>query len=160
MAELRIGHGFDVHALVKGRALKLGGVTIPHPKGLAGHSDADTLLHAVADAFLGAVGGGDIGVWFPDSDPGWRDADSRQLLQTIVEAESHRPWRLVNLDCTIAAERPRLAPHILEMRQTLAAIFSSTVEQVSVKATTCERLGFIGREEGIAAWAVLLLHRQ
>jgi len=155
---IRIGHGFDVHSLVSGRALILGGVEIPGVEaGLLGHSDADVLIHAVADAFLGAVAGGDIGIWFPDDDPEYQGADSGGLLRKIIKAEPWRDCRLINMDCTIMAEKPRLADYIPGMRNNLAHLFEVDKSMVSVKATTCEKLGFVGREEGIAATAVLLL---
>ena len=154
----RIGYGFDVHRLVPGRSLILGGVEIPGAGlGLLGHSDADVLIHAVADGFLGAVAGGDIGNWFPDDDPEYHDANSCELLRKIVGTESWRGCRLINLDCTIMAEKPRLADYISDMRDNIARIFKAEKSLVSVKATTCEKLGFVGREEGIAAAAVLLL---
>ncbi len=159
ISAFRIGHGFDVHPLVAGRRLVLGGVVVPHDKGLAGHSDADVLLHAVADAFLGAVAGGDIGQWFPDSQEQYRDADSRQLLEQIIHSPRHQAWHLVNLDCTIMAEQPRLAIHVPAIRHSIASLFAADPEQISVKATTCEKLGFVGREEGIAVSAVVLLSR-
>ncbi len=154
---MRIGHGFDVHALVPGRPLILGGVEIPHQRGLAGHSDADVLLHAVCDALLGALALGDIGQHFPDSDPAWAGADSRDLLRAVMGLVSERGWQVGNLDCTVIAQAPKLAPHIPRMRAHLAADLGVDESQVSVKATTTERLGFTGRGEGIAAQAVVLL---
>ncbi len=154
---MRIGQGFDVHALVPGRSLILGGVEIPYERGLAGHSDADVLLHAVCDALLGALALGDIGQHFPDSDPAWAGADSRELLRAVMRLVRERGWRVGNLDCTVIAQAPRLAPHIPQMRHHLAADLVVAETQVSVKATTSERLGFTGRGEGIAAQAVVLL---
>jgi len=157
MNRFRIGTGFDVHALVAGRRLILGGVEIPHSHGLEGHSDADVLLHAVADALLGALALGDLGHWFPPGDPHTAGADSADLLGQVVAEVSRRGWRAANLDCTVIAERPRLAPHVPAMRARLAQVLGVTLECVSVKATTSEGLGFTGRGEGIAAQAVVLL---
>ncbi|MFO1397140.1 MAG: 2-C-methyl-D-erythritol 2,4-cyclodiphosphate synthase [Burkholderiales bacterium] len=154
---MRIGTGFDVHAFADGRALVIGGVTIVHPRGLAGHSDADVLLHAVADALLGALALGDIGMHFPDTDPRFRGADSRVLLRHVASLVAGRGYAVGNLDATVIAQAPRLAPHVPAMRANIAADLRCMVEQVSVKATTTERLGFTGREEGIAAEAVVLL---
>lgn len=153
----RIGQGYDVHALVPGRALVLGGVTIDHPRGLLGHSDADALLHAVTDALLGALALGDIGSHFPDTDPRWRGADSRRLLRGALALVHEAGWEVGNLDCTIVAQAPRMAPHIPAMRAHLADDLDVPLDRVSVKAKTHERLGFEGREEGIAAQAVVLL---
>lgn len=157
MTRLRIGTGFDVHALVAGRPLVLGGVTVPHTHGLAGHSDADVLLHAVADALLGALALGDLGQWFPPGDPRYAGADSGALLARVVERVHREGWRTGNVDCTVIAERPRLAPHVAAMRANLARLLAVTEDCVSVKATTTEALGFTGRGEGIAAQAVVLL---
>ena len=157
MSRLRIGTGFDVHALVEGRRLVLGGVTIPHSQGLEGHSDADVLLHAVANALLGALALGDIGHWFPPGDPRFAGADSAALLAQVAAEVERKGWRTANLDCTVIAERPRLAPHIPAMRARLAALLGVALDSVSVKATTSEGLGFTGRGEGIAAQAVVLL---
>ena len=157
MSRLRIGTGFDVHALVEGRRLILGGVTIPHSHGLEGHSDADVLLHAVANALLGALALGDIGHWFPPGDPRYAGADSAALLAQVAAEVERKGWRTANLDCTVIAERPRLAPHIPAMRARLAALLGVGLDCVSVKATTSEGLGFTGRGEGIAAQAVVLL---
>lgn len=154
---VRIGQGFDVHRLTADRPLVLGGVPIPSDRGLAGHSDADVLLHAITDAVLGALAAGDIGQWFPPDDDRWRNADSAVLLQTVLHSAPVRNWALGNLDCTVVAEAPKLAPHIPKMRQTIAALFGAAAAQVSVKATTSERLGFTGRGEGIAAIAVVVM---
>lgn len=157
--DLRIGQGFDIHALVPGRPLILGGVTIPHEKGLAGHSDADCLLHAIIDALLGAAGMGDIGGSFPDSDARWHGADSRTLLRSVFRRVLDAGWCIVNLDSTIIAQTPRMAPHIGAMRSNLAQDLALPPERVNIKAKTMERLGAIGRGEGIAAEAVVLLYR-
>lgn len=154
---MRIGHGYDVHILTEGRALVLGGVCIPYEKGLLGHSDADVLLHAVMDALLGAAALGDIGQMFPDSDPAYAGADSLALLRQVGERVAAAGWRLGNLDCTVIAQAPRLAGHIPAMRENIALALDASPDQVSVKATTEEHLGFTGRGEGIAAHAVCLL---
>jgi 2-C-methyl-D-erythritol 2,4-cyclodiphosphate synthase len=154
---VRIGHGFDVHQLVAGRRLVIGGVEIPHDKGLGGHSDADVLLHAVTDALLGAAGLGDIGRHFPDTDPAHRDADSRRLLREAMAKVRAAGYVVVNVDSTIIAQAPRMAPHIPAMVANLAADLGVPAGRVNVKAKTTERLGFAGRGEGIAAEAVALL---
>lgn len=156
---MRIGCGFDVHAFERGRPLVIGGVKIPYEKGLQGHSDADVLLHAMTDALLGAAGKGDIGQRFPDSDPEYRNADSLKLLQAVWEKLSQDGWKLGNLDATIIAEKPKMAPYIKEMKDRIASVLEARPEQIGVKATTTEKLGFCGREEGIAAQAVALLYR-
>lgn len=156
---LRIGHGYDVHRLVEGRRLILGGVEVPHTLGLLGHSDADVLTHAVMDALLGAAGLGDIGRHFPDTDPAYAGADSLKLLDHVVELLEARGWQVGNVDATILAQRPKLAPYLEQMRDNLAARMKVEPEQVNVKATTEEKLGFTGAEEGIAAHAVCLLER-
>ncbi|QKF07143.1 2-C-methyl-D-erythritol 2,4-cyclodiphosphate synthase [Berryella wangjianweii] len=157
---LRIGQGMDVHALVEGRRLVIGGVQIPHEKGLLGHSDADVLCHAVSDALLGAVRGGDIGSLFPDSDPAYRDADSVRLLSEVGAHVRAQGFRILDIDAVIAAQRPKMAPHRQAMRENIARALCIPVESVGVKATTTERLGFEGREEGISATAVALLCRE
>ena len=154
---MRIGQGFDVHALAAGRRLVIGGVTIPHDKGLLGHSDADVLLHAVCDALLGAAGLGDIGTHFPDSDQRYSDIDSRQLLREVARKLVTRRLEVGNIDATVVAEAPRLAPHIPRMIGNIAADLGVAPARVSVKATTSEGLGLVGRGEGIAALAVALL---
>ena len=154
---MRVGHGFDVHALVEGRPLIIGGVHIPSPRGLLGHSDADVLLHAIADAILGAAALGDIGLHFPDSEARWRGADSRMLLREVVRLAHASGWQVVNVDATIIAQAPRMAPHVARMREHIAADLGVAPDAVNVKATTTERLGFTGRGEGIAAEAVCLL---
>jgi 2-C-methyl-D-erythritol 2,4-cyclodiphosphate synthase len=156
---MRIGQGFDVHALVPGRKLVVGGVEIPFEKGLAGHSDADVLLHAITDALLGAAGLGDIGQHFPDTDAAYRGADSRGLLRETVARVRAAGYALLNIDATIIAQAPRMAPHIPAMVANIAADVGLEVDRVNVKAKTTERLGFIGRGEGIAAEAVALLDR-
>ena len=156
---LRIGHGFDAHALVSGRRLVLGGVTIPHSQGLAGHSDADVLLHAICDAMLGALGAGDIGRHFPDTDAAYQDADSRDLLRRVCRQARDAGYALGNLDATLIAQAPRLAPHTAQMVTNIAADCGARREHVNVKATTTDHLGCIGRAEGIAALATVLLVR-
>jgi len=153
----RIGHGYDVHALVAGRRLVLGGVEIAHEKGLLGHSDADVLIHAICDALLGAAALGDIGRHFPDSNPDFKDADSRDLLRDVMKLVY--PYRIANIDATIIAQAPKLQNYINTMRENLATDLGIDVNQVNIKATTTEQLGAIGREEGIAAQAVVLLRR-
>jgi len=157
---MRIGHGYDVHALVAGRRLVLGGVDIPHTKGLLGHSDADVLIHAICDACLGAAALGDLGRHFPDSDPRYKGIDSRKLLRTVRAKIEESGWLVSNLDSTIVAQAPRFAPHIPAMVANIAADLGIAESQVNVKATTTERLGFAGREEGIAAYAVVLLEKK
>ncbi len=154
---MRIGHGYDVHKLTEGRKLILGGVEIPHTLGLLGHSDADVLLHAIMDAMLGALALGDIGKHFPDTDEHYKGADSMQLLSHVQALIQQEGYRIGNLDATILAQKPKLAPHILTMRENIAKTCGIPVSAVSVKATTEERLGFTGREEGIAAHCVVLL---
>lgn len=154
---MRIGHGYDVHRLTEGRKLILGGVEIPYDRGLDGHSDADVLLHAVMDALLGAAALGDIGQMFPDTDPALKGADSLVLLEKVAARLSGLGFRLSNLDCTLVAQRPKLAPYLPEMRQKIALATGAELNQINVKATTEEGLGFTGSGEGIAAHAVVLL---
>lgn len=154
---MRIGHGYDVHRLVEGRKCIIGGVDIPHEKGLLGHSDADVLLHAIMDAVLGAMAAGDIGKLFPDNDPAYKGADSLVLTRRVAEVMVERGYRLGNIDATVIAQAPKLAPHIPAMREKIASAFGVEVDCVSVKATTEEKLGFTGSGEGIAAHAVCLL---
>jgi 2-C-methyl-D-erythritol 2,4-cyclodiphosphate synthase len=156
---MRIGHGYDVHRLVPDRALILGGVQIPYELGLLGHSDADVLLHAVCDAILGALGQGDIGRHFPDSDERYRGVSSLRLLAEVVDLATVGGYRLGNLDVTVIAQRPRLAPHVPAMRENIARVCRSEEGRVNIKATTTEGLGFEGRGEGIAAAAVVLLEK-
>jgi len=156
---MRVGHGYDVHPLVAGRDLILGGVKISHAKGLHGHSDADVLIHAICDACLGAAGLGDIGKHFPDSDAQYKNIDSRVLLRKVKETLASRGWKVANVDSTLVAQAPRLAPHLPQMIQNIAADLGIAPDCVNVKATTTEKLGFAGREEGIAAHAVVLLDK-
>ena len=156
---MRIGHGYDVHRLVEGRKLILGGVEIPYEKGLLGHSDADVLTHALMDALLGAAALGDIGKLFPDNDDRYLGADSVALLRIVCEKLRERGYRVENADCTVIAQRPKLAPHISAMREKLAAAMGVDLDQISVKATTEEKLGFTGEGLGIAAHAVALIEK-
>ena len=155
----RIGNGFDVHAFAAGRPLVIGGVAVPHDRGLEGHSDADVLLHAIADAMLGALALGDLGRHFPDTDPKWKGADSRRILREVATMMQTQQYVVANIDATILAQAPKLAPYVDAMRRNVAADVGCDPARVSVKATTTERLGFTGREEGIAALAVVLLER-
>lgn len=154
---IRVGQGFDVHQLVEGRPCIIGGVTIPYEKGLLGHSDADVLLHAVSDAILGALALGDIGKHFPDTDEAYKDADSLKLLERVWELIRERGYKLGNLDATIIAQKPKMAPYIPQMAAIIAQALEAEPSQVNVKATTTEQLGFTGRGEGIAAQAVVCL---
>ncbi|MCA1032738.1 2-C-methyl-D-erythritol 2,4-cyclodiphosphate synthase [Bacillus timonensis] len=155
----RIGQGFDVHQLVEGRPLIIGGIEIPFEKGLLGHSDADVLLHTIADACLGAIAAGDIGKHFPDTDPTFKDADSAVLLQHVWNKVKEEGYQLGNVDCTIIAQMPKMAPYINQMRERIADLLEAPVNLVNVKATTTEKLGFTGRGEGIASQAVVLLQK-
>ena len=157
MVPFRVGTGFDVHPLVPGRALIVGGVTIPYERGLLGHSDADVLLHAIADALLGAAALGDIGKHFPDSDPNYKGADSRTLLRTVVQRVREAGWQVGNIDATIIAQAPKMAPHVAQMQANIAADCGVALDAINIKATTTEQLGFTGRGEGIAAQASALL---
>jgi len=156
---MRIGQGFDVHALIAGRRLVVGGVEIPHSKGLAGHSDADVLLHAICDALLGAAALGDIGMHFPDGDPKYAEIDSRELLRSVAKKVGLAGYRVVNVDATIIAQAPRMAPHVARMTGNIAADLGIKPAAVSIKATTTEGLGYAGRGEGIAAQAIALIER-
>ncbi|MET4656152.1 2-C-methyl-D-erythritol 2,4-cyclodiphosphate synthase [Exiguobacterium sp. PvP048] len=156
---IRIGQGFDVHAFAEDRKLILGGIEIPHTKGLLGHSDADVLLHTIADAAFGAIAAGDIGKHFPDTDPEFKDADSAKLLQHVYALVKAQGYELGNLDATVIAQAPKLRPYIDTMRARIAELLEADIEQINVKATTTEWLGFTGREEGIACQAVILLKR-
>ena len=154
---MRIGHGYDVHKLVKGRKLIVGGVDIPHTLGLLGHSDADVLLHAISDALLGAAALGDIGGMFPDTDEKWKGANSLKLLEAVADRVKGEGYTIANIDSTLIAQAPKMKPHIDEMRKNIASACGIDISQVSVKATTEEHLGFTGREEGISAHAVALI---
>jgi 2-C-methyl-D-erythritol 2,4-cyclodiphosphate synthase len=153
----RIGFGVDVHQLAEGRELKIGGVLIPHHKGALGHSDADVLLHAICDALLGAASLGDIGTHFPDTDPAYRNIDSRLLLEETMKLVQKENYRLVNIDSTLCLEEPRIKPYVDEMRRTIASIAGTSDKNVSIKATTTEKMGFVGRKEGLVAYATVLL---
>lgn len=159
LSNLRIGQGYDVHAFAEGRKLILGGVDIPYDRGLLGHSDADVLAHAISDALLGGVRGGDIGKLFPDTDPAYKNADSLKLLEAVAAFVRDRGYEILDVDSVIAAQAPKLSPYRDQMRQNLAQAMGVSVDSVGVKATTTERLGFEGREEGISATAVCLLCR-
>lgn len=157
---MRIGNGYDIHQLGAGRPLILGGMNIPHELGLLGHSDADVLTHAIMDAMLGALSLGDIGHYFPPSDPQWKGADSLILLGQVNQLIVDRGWQVGNIDSVVVAERPKLKPHIPQMRDRLATVLAVKPEQIGIKATTNEKLGPVGREEGIAAYAVVLLEKK
>ncbi|MEH2354469.1 2-C-methyl-D-erythritol 2,4-cyclodiphosphate synthase [Nostoc sp.] len=157
MTKIRIGNGYDIHQLVRDRALILGGIKIPHELGLLGHSDADVLTHAIMDAMLGALSLGDIGHYFPPNDPQWAGADSLILLTQVNQLIRDRGWQVGNIDSVVVAERPKLKPHIHNMRDKLAAVLELEPNQIGIKATTNEKLGPVGREEGICAYAVVLL---
>ncbi|WKB35949.1 2-C-methyl-D-erythritol 2,4-cyclodiphosphate synthase [Terrilactibacillus sp. S3-3] len=154
---MRIGHGFDVHQFASDRKLVIGGMTIPYEKGLSGHSDADVLLHAISDALLGAIGEGDIGKHFPDTDDAFKDADSKELLREVMRLVQQKGYAISNIDSVIIAQKPKMAPYISAMRETISALLHISVNQINVKATTTEKLGFTGRGEGIASEAVCLL---
>ena len=159
MCNFRVGHGYDVHRLVPDRALILGGVTVPYEKGLLGHSDADVLLHAVCDSLIGALALVDIGKHFPDTDPAYKNIDSRILLSRTAELIREKGWQIGNIDATVVAQAPRLSPYIQQMRENIAAVLDLPLDAISVKATTEEHLGFTGEGLGIAAHAVCLLFR-
>ena len=154
----RIGSGVDFHQLTEGRELWIGGVKIPHTKGALGHSDADVLLHAVCDAILGALALGDIGTHFPDTEQAYKDIDSKKLLKKCIELIDIKGYKVVNIDSTLCLQSPKIKPYVLQMQETIASIAGITVYDVSVKATTTEHLGFVGREEGLQAFATVLLH--
>ena len=156
----RIGQGFDVHQLVEGRPFIIGGIEIPYEKGLLGHSDADVLLHTIADACLGAIGEGDIGKHFPDTDEAFKNADSAKLLQHVWQLVKEKGYELVNADCTIMAQQPKMAPHIHAMQSRIADLLETNIDNINVKATTTEKLGFTGRGEGVASMAVVLLQKR
>lgn len=155
----RVGFGFDVHQLVEGREFWLGGVLVPHHVGALGHSDADVLLHALCDALLGAAGLGDIGRHFPDTDDRWKGADSKLLLKEVVRLLGEKGWQVGNVDCTLILEKPRIMPHVPAMRAIIAPILGVAEDAVSIKATTNEKLGYVGRQEGVAAHAVALIQK-
>ena len=154
---MRIGFGFDVHQLVENVPFTLGGIVIPHHKGATGHSDADTLIHAICDALLGAASLGDIGIHFHDSDPALKGIDSKILLQKVMRLISQKGYRIVNIDNTICLQQPKLRPYIPQMQETLAQVMDIPIDHISIKATTTEKLGFTGREEGVSAYAVVLI---
>lgn len=153
----RTGIGFDVHAFSEGRKLIIGGIEIPFEKGLEGHSDADVLLHAICDAMLGALALGDIGIHFPNTDPKWKDADSSMLLKHVISLVDEKGYELGNLDCVLAMEKPKISPYLVQITKKLSSILRVDVDQISIKATTTEKLGFIGRTEGVASFATVLL---
>lgn len=157
--KIRVGQGIDVHEFVAGRKLILGGVEIPYEKGLLGHSDADALLHAITDAILGAAGKGDIGQHFPNTDIKWKDSNSIQLLQIIWDQLKIEGWKVLNVDATVLLEAPKLVPHIPKMKENISSVLGISVDDIGIKATTTEKLGFVGRKEGIMAQAVALLSR-
>ena len=156
----RTGFGFDVHAFAEGRKLIIGGVEIPSEKGLEGHSDADVLLHAICDAMLGALALGDIGIHFPNSDARWKDADSAVLLRQVNELIHSKGYELGNLDCVLAMEKPKISPYVEQIRNRISEMLNADVEQISIKATTTEKLGFVGRTEGVVAFATVLLTKK
>ncbi len=156
---IRVGFGYDVHKLVEGRELWLGGIKLEHPTGALGHSDADVLIHAICDALLGAAALGDIGIYFPDTDPEFEAIDSKILLKKVIELLLDKGYHPVNIDATLALQKPVIAPYIPAMRATLAQVMGLTSDDISVKATTTERLGFEGREEGVSAYAVVLISK-
>lgn len=157
--KIRVGYGYDVHRLAENRDFWMGGVKIEHHLGLLGHSDADVLIHAICDAILGAANMRDIGFHFPDTDPKYKGADSKVLLQQTIELIATKGYRVGNVDCTICAERPKINPHVEAMRQGLAPLMQVDEDAISIKATTSERMGFVGREEGIAAYCVALIEK-
>lgn len=157
--DIRVGFGFDVHQLNSGYDLWLGGVKIPHTVGAVGHSDADVLLHVICDALLGATNNRDIGFHFPDTDPKYKGVDSKLLLREVVEILSKQGWKIGNIDTTICAQQPKLSPHIDSMRSSISTVCGIEEDRVSIKATTTEKLGYVGREEGISAYAVVLVQR-
>ena len=154
---MRVGFGFDVHPLVENVPFTLGGVLIPHHRGAAGHSDADTLIHAICDALLGAANLGDIGMHFPDSDPALKDIDSKILLQKVVRLITQKGYQIVNIDTTICLQQPKIRLYVPQMQENLSQVMSIPLENISIKATTTERLGFAGREEGVSAYAAVLI---
>lgn len=157
--KIRVGFGFDVHPLAEGRAFFLGGVKLPSTRGAVGHSDADVLIHALCDALLGAAGMGDIGVHFSNTDQRWAGKDSRYFLSEVVKMISEKGWKIENVDCTVCLEKPKVNPHIPEMKKALAPLMNILEEDVSIKATTNEKLGYVGREDGVNAYAVALISK-
>lgn len=157
MIPFKIGFGYDIHRLAEGEELWLGGLLIPHHKGSVGHSDADVLIHAICDALLGALSLGDIGAHFPDTDPKWKGVDSKLLLKAVMDIVKEKGFAIGNVDSTIVLEKPKLRPHIDHMRETLAPILNTSVENVSIKATTSEKMSFVGKEEGVKAYATVLI---
>jgi 2-C-methyl-D-erythritol 2,4-cyclodiphosphate synthase len=158
--DIRVGQGIDVHPFAEGRRCVIGGVEIPHSKGLLGHSDADVLVHAVMDAILGATGSRDIGALFPDTDVSFKDADSCLLLKRVWDDATEKGWRIVNLDISLLAQVPKISPYVETIRERLSGILTSEISRIGIKATTTESMGFIGREEGVMAFAVVLLQRE
>jgi len=158
--QFRTGFGFDVHAFVEGRKLIIGGVEIPFDKGLEGHSDADVLLHAICDSMLGALALGDIGIHFPNTDKRWKDADSALLLKHVNELINSKGYELGNLDCVLAIEKPKISPYVSQIRKRISEIIDTDIEQISIKATTTEKLGFVGRTEGVVSFATVLLAKK
>jgi 2-C-methyl-D-erythritol 2,4-cyclodiphosphate synthase len=156
----RTGFGFDVHAFVEGRKLIIGGVEIPFDKGLEGHSDADVLLHAICDAMLGALALGDIGIHFPNTDERWKDADSKLLLKHVNELINSKGYELGNLDCVLAMEKPKISPYVEQIRTQISKLLNADADQISIKATTTEKLGFVGRTEGVVSFATVLLTKK
>ena len=156
----RTGFGFDVHAFIEGRKLIIGGVEIPFNQGLEGHSDADVLLHAICDAMLGALALGDIGIHFPNTEPKWKNADSSVLLKHVNELIQSKGYELGNLDCVLAMEKPKISPYVDEIRKRISEILNTDTDQISIKATTTEKLGFVGRTEGVVAFATVLLAKK
>lgn len=158
--QVRVGFGFDVHQLKEGRDLWLGGVLIPHTQGALGHSDADALLHAICDAMLGALALGDIGIHFPDTDQSFKNIDSKILLRKTTELIRSKGWEISNIDSTLCLEKPKIAPHIAKMKDAICAVCGIDEDRISIKATTSEKMGYVGREEGVAAYAVALLMKE
>jgi len=157
--KMRVGMGFDVHQLEEGRDFWLGGIKLPSSKGAVGHSDADVLIHAICDAILGAANLGDIGFHFSNTDPRWKGMQSRFFLQEVIKMIKEKDWQIENLDCTLTLEKPKINPHLPEMKKVLSSLMEISEEQISIKATTNERLGYVGREEGVNAYAVVLLRK-
>ena len=157
---IRVGFGYDVHQLAEGKEFWLGGILVPHSHGAVGHSDADVLIHAICDALLGAANLGDIGFHYSNRDPRWKGMDSKFFLEDVTRMLHERGWRIENVDCTLALEKPRIVPHIPAMKNVLAPLMKISVEDISIKATTTEKLGYVGREEGVNAYAVALIAKE